>query len=75
MATGTALLISIRPKYATQIFAGTKKVELRRIRPRVRLGDLVIVYESGARKSLIGAFQVAGMKELSPKGIWKTIWE
>lgn len=71
MKTGTALLISIRPHFAEQIFAGTKTVELRRVRPRVEAGDLVIVYASGNEKSLVGAFQIAAVIKATPTSIWK----
>lgn len=71
MKAGTALLLSIRPRFAEQIFAGTKTVELRRVCPRVEAGDLVIVYSSGAEKALVGAFQIAGVVKSTPKVIWK----
>jgi predicted transcriptional regulator len=70
MKSGTALLISIRPRFVDQIFAGTKTVELRRVRPRVESGDLVIVYASGHEKALVGAFQIAAVIEATPANIW-----
>lgn len=66
-----ALFLSIRPQFAEQIFAGTKTVELRRVRPRIDTGDLVIVYASGSTKALLGAFQVARVVTASPNTIWK----
>lgn len=71
MESNTALLVSIRPRFVEQIFAGTKTVELRRIRPRVKTGDLVIVYASGSQKALVGAFQVGNLVALSPTTIWR----
>src|ERR1700674_964902 len=71
MKAGTALLISIRPNFAEQIFSGTKTVELRRVCPRVETGDLVIVYASGHEKSLVGAFQVSAVIKSTPTNIWK----
>ena len=39
------LLISIKPEYANKIFdEQTKQVELRRVRTRVKAGDIVVVY-------------------------------
>ena len=70
MESGTALLVSIRPRFVDQIFAGTKTVELRRVRPRVEAADLVIVYASGHEKALVGAFQVAAVIEAIPADIW-----
>ena len=71
MKNGNALLLSIRPQFVKQIFEGTKIVELRRVRPRVGAGDLVIVYASGSEKALVGAFQVAGVVKSTPGSIWR----
>ena len=71
MKSGIALLVSIRPRFVEQIFAGTKTVELRRIRPRVQAGDLVVVYASGTQKALVGAFQIAKLHATSPTSIWR----
>ncbi len=71
MESSTALLVSIRPRFVEQIFAGTKTVELRRIRPRVETGDLVIIYASGSQKALVGAFQIADVIAAAPSTIWR----
>lgn len=66
-----ALLISVRPRFAEMIFAGTKKVELRRVRPRVGKGDLVFVYVSSPTMALGGAFEVREVVCSSPEAIWE----
>lgn len=66
-----ALLISIRPRFVESIFAGTKTVELRRVKPRLNPGDLVVIYASGVTKGIVGAFEVAGVTSASPEGIWR----
>lgn len=71
MTTNHALLLSIRPYFADLIFAGTKTVELRRVKPRVKAGDLVVVYASGATKGMVGAFEVAGVTAAAPSLIWR----
>lgn len=71
MTTNHALLLSIRPQYVASIFARTKRVELRRVRPRLQAGDLVIVYESEATKGIVGAFTVKGVTEAKPENIWR----
>ena len=68
-----ALLISICPRFADMIFAGTKTVELRRQRPRVGKGDLVFVYVSSPVKALEGAFEVADVVSGSPNCIWRQL--
>lgn len=71
MTANHALLISIRPQFVESIFAGTKTVELRRVRPRLEHGDLVVVYASGITKAIVGAFEVEGVTTASPQSIWR----
>lgn len=63
-------MLSIRPEFAEKIFAGTKTVELRRSRPRVKDGDWVLVYVSSPVKILMGMFQVDGVHEGVPECLW-----
>lgn len=67
----TALLLSIRPKYADLIFNGLKKTELRRVRPRIQKGGIVLIYVSSPVKALMGAFQVQKVIEGNPKYLWR----
>jgi predicted transcriptional regulator len=71
MANNHALLLSIRPSFVEAIFARTKTVELRRVKPRLQTGDLVVIYASGATKGIVGAFEVAGVTVATPKNIWQ----
>ena len=71
MIANHALLLSIRPRFANSIFAGMKTVELRRVKPRVRAGDLVVVYASGTTKGIVGAFEVSGVTAAAPSSIWR----
>ena len=64
------LLLSIRPKFSFKIFRGEKTVELRRVRPAVGHGDLVLVYTSSPECSLTGAFLVGEILAGTPKKIW-----
>ncbi len=70
MATNHALLISVRPRFANAIFAGEKEFELRRVKPRLQRGDLVVVYASGSVKGMVGAFEVAEVLVAAPSLIW-----
>lgn len=67
---GSALLLSIKPRYADAIFARQKRVELRRVKPRVGPGDLVLVYVSSPRCALEGAFEVERVMEATPATLW-----
>lgn len=71
MPTNHALLLSIRPRFVDLIFSGKKKVELRRVRPRVQAGDLVVIYASGTTKGMVGAFEVKGVTAAAPSSIWR----
>ena len=68
-----ALLLSIKPRFADAIFTGHKTVEIRRVRPRLRSGDLVFVYVSSPRCTLEGAFEVERLLEAEPKQLWKSV--
>ncbi len=67
------LLLSIRPEFAGGIFAGRKTVELRRVRPRVSRGDLVIVYATSPLKAVVGHFDVGGVFEETPTALWDKV--
>jgi predicted transcriptional regulator len=68
-----ALLLSIQPKYANKIFEGTKKVELRKVRPKLKENDWVLIYVSTPIKALVGAFQVERLVEVSTGRLWKVV--
>ena len=68
-----ALLISIRPRFAEKIFAGSKTVELRRVCPKISSGDLVLVYVSSPAKELRGAFEVGQVISTSTSALWSQV--
>ena len=70
---GESLLLSIQPEYAEKIFTGTKKVELRRVRPKLEESDWVIVYVSTPVCAVVGAFQVDRIVEALPNRLWKDV--
>lgn len=74
------LILSIKPKYAEMILSGKKKVELRRVRTRLKNGDLVLVYVTSPTKALVATFEVDNIIQneiqATPKDIndfWKII--
>lgn len=71
VADRRVLLLSIRPKYAELILNGQKTVELRRVRPKVAPGDLVLLYASSPTCELVGAFTVDAIEVSSPTALWK----
>ncbi len=61
----TILLLSIKPEYAKQIFeTQTKTIELRRVRTRLKEGDIVVVYVSSPEKVFVGSFDVERIIEI-----------
>lgn len=72
----TVLLLSIRPEHANKIFNGTKKVELRRVRPRrITEGSKVLVYVSSPVKALVGSFEIERVVEALPTELWVRVQE
>ena len=68
-----ALLLSIKPRFADSIFAGEKHFELRKVRPKIDAGDLVLVYVTVPRCGLEGAFRVGTVLEMSPERLWPRV--
>jgi predicted transcriptional regulator len=73
MKNNHAFLISIRPRFAEMIFAGSKTVELRRVCPQVSVGDLALVYVSSPTKELCGSFEVGKILTGSPTALWNKV--
>ena len=67
------LLLSIRPQYSEKIFSGEKSTELRRLRPAVEAGDLVLVYTSAPSCEMTGAFLVRAVDDGTPETLWQTV--
>lgn len=70
---GRALMLSLKPRYAEMIFGGKKTAELRRVRPSVSRGDLLILYVSSPTKALAGVAEVASVVSGKPDEIWPLV--
>lgn len=64
------LLMSIKPTYIQYILNGEKTVELRRTRPRLTPGDLIVFYASSPQKAIKAAATVGSIIEGTPAEIW-----
>lgn len=64
------MLLPIKPKYASLILAGTKKVELRRSWPAQRVGVLVL-YASSPVQKLVGLAYVEKVVECDLAALWE----
>lgn len=63
-------LLSIKPRYASAILAGAKRVEFRR-QPFARDLDFVLIYASSPIQRLVGYFRVDGVDQDTPSRLWK----
>jgi predicted transcriptional regulator len=67
---GRAVLLSIKPRYAELILAGSKRVELRRSWPSDDIGVMVL-YSSAPVQRLVGIAYVDHVKETDVPGLWQ----
>lgn len=67
------LLLSLHPIYAKLFFERTKRVELRRTRPRLSEGDLVLFYVTAPEQAIGGGGRVRKVLELPPRDIWRSV--
>lgn len=66
-----AVLLAIRPRFAELILTGAKSVELRRVRPKLDKGDLILLYASSPVRELIGVCVVACVDVAPASELWK----
>jgi predicted transcriptional regulator len=65
------LFISIRPAFASGFLTDQKKIELRKTKPNVNIGDYVILYVSSPLKSVIAFGMIKKLIDTSPQNMWK----
>jgi predicted transcriptional regulator len=66
-----ALLLSVRPRYAHAILNGTKTAEIRRQRPAVHPGTLVIIYATKPVGALVGTARISDISCGNPADMWE----
>ena len=64
------LLVSMKPKYADRILAGSKFVEIRKRFSGRWIGCKVILYSSSPQRALVGEATVRSITSGSPADIW-----
>lgn len=69
LPNGRAILLSVQPKFANLIAAGTKLVELRRSWPSQEVG-LIAIYSTSPVKSIIAVSEVKEIVKAAPSRIW-----
>jgi predicted transcriptional regulator len=69
----TALLLSVRPRYAERILEGQKTVELRRVRPRACEDAILLIYVSSPIRALKAMSLVERVTAAEPTELWKRV--
>ncbi|MHB1035016.1 MAG: hypothetical protein ACYC35_15220 [Pirellulales bacterium] len=64
-------MLSVHPRFANGILAGTKRVELRRRSPRV--ADAVVLYATSPVKAVVGAFTIESIVRLPLGLLWRQV--
>lgn len=66
-----ALLLSVRPRFARGLLAGTKTAEVRRRFPEVAEGTTVIIYSSSPEKAILGTMRTRRLVRSNAEEIWR----
>ena len=65
------VLMSIKPIYAEFIKNGEKTVELRRVLPKIKYGDVIVVYETAPVQRITMTCTVKGILSCEPHELWR----
>jgi predicted transcriptional regulator len=65
-----SLLMSVKPKYADSIFAGSKRVEIRKHFSTKHVGQTIAVYATKPISAIVGKATVGGVYSGPPSEIW-----
>ncbi|AMU13345.1 MULTISPECIES: ASCH domain-containing protein [Burkholderia cepacia complex] len=71
---GRAVLLSIKPKYADLILAGSKRVEFRRSWAAQDV-SMIVLYSSSPIQKIVGTVEVDEIVVASPTSLWRTCVE
>jgi predicted transcriptional regulator len=63
--------MSIKPENMHKILCGEKEIELRRTKPRVSEGDLIVFYASSPKRAICGAATVRSVIEGKLCQVWE----
>ena len=66
----STLLLSVHPRFADGILAGTKRVELRRKFPHVPKNAKVFIYETSPTMAIVGSFGIESVVRLELELLW-----
>lgn len=72
--SGRLVLLSIKPKYADLILAGSKRVEFRRSWASQNV-SVIVLYSSSPIQKIVGVVEVEDVVVASPASLWRTCTE
>lgn len=64
------MLLSVHPRHAASILAGSKTVELRRQRVAVPAGTVMVLYATAPTKAIVGTALILGVHTDTPQRVW-----
>lgn len=64
------MLLSVHPRFATAILAGSKTVEVRRQRVAAPPGTPVFLYATAPTMAIVGMARIASVQVASPREVW-----
>lgn len=67
------LLVSIHPRFAQAVVEGTKRVELRRLRPAVESGDPIVFYETAPTCAVVARAVISCVSTGRPYRLWRSV--
>ncbi|MFD3912413.1 ASCH domain-containing protein [Streptomyces sp. NPDC058603] len=65
-----AMLLSVHPRFAMAILAGSKTVEVRRQRVAAPPGTPVLLYATAPMMAIVGMARIAAVQVASPREVW-----
>lgn len=71
MTVQRTLLLSVRPRFADAILAGTKTIEIRRRPVNAAPGTPVILYASSPMMAVVGTARLASVDLCAPDTAWR----
>jgi len=66
-----SILLSVRPRFAHALLAGTKTAEVRRQFPDVPPGTTAVIYSSSPEKAALGTMRVRALVRSTKSAIWR----
>ena len=66
------LFISVKPEFADKLIKKQKTIELRKTKPNVEIGDIIIIYASSPKQSIVGLGIIKKIIITTPELMWKS---